>query len=261
MMNAFKEKDLNDFFISRDEFSFLQKLLLVRIITLNTRRGGETSKLLLDDFINCDKWKRSEDIERTTDPCEKLLASRLKVIYSKGKRKKRVQTLFPGEVQEAIEVLIKNRTKVGVAASNEYLFACTTKRSVNPIQRWEVVHEVCLKANLEKPHLVTSTKIRKHMATVLQLLDMNNAELEWVTEHLGHTQDVHETWYRLDASTVELTKAPKILIAKDVGVEFTNKKMKDLTGNIFFYLWFLNCIISKTILALLETFTPAKPNK
>lgn len=29
------------------------------------------------------------------------------------------------------------------------------------------------------------------MATVLQLLDMNAAELEWVTEHLGHTTDVH----------------------------------------------------------------------
>ena len=72
------------------------------------------------------------------------------------------------------------------------------------------------------------------MATVLQLLDMNNAELEWITEHLGHTQDVHKTWYRQEASTVELTKVAKILIAKDVGVEFTNKKMNDLTGNLFF---------------------------
>ena len=29
------------------------------------------------------------------------------------------------------------------------------------------------------------------MERVLQLLDMNNAELDWVTEHIGHTQDVH----------------------------------------------------------------------
>ena len=90
----------------------------MRIITFNARRGGESSKLLLDDFINCDKWKRSEDIERITDPCERLLASRLNVIYSKCKRKKRVPTLFTDEVQEAIETLIKNRIKVGVAAGN-----------------------------------------------------------------------------------------------------------------------------------------------
>ena len=101
------------------------------------------------------------------------------------------------------------------------------------------------------------------MAAVLQLLDMNNAELERITEHLGHTQDVHKAWYLQEASTVELTKVAKTLIAKDVGVEFTNRKMKDLTGNVFFFfcLWLLYCIISKTILILLETFTPAKPNK
>lgn len=73
------------------------------------------------------------------------------------------------------------------------------------------------------------------MAAVLQLLDMNNAELERITEHLGHTQDVHKTWYLQEASTVELTKVAKTLIAKDVGVEFTNRKMKDLTGNAFFF--------------------------
>ena len=68
------------------------------------------------------------------------------------------------------------------------------------------------------------------MATVLQLLDMNNAELEWVTEHLGHTPDVHKTWYRQEASTVELTKVAKLLIAKDNNVNFKNKKMRDITG-------------------------------
>ena len=53
------------------------------------------------------------------------------------------------------------------------------------------MHEIAHKAVLKKPELITSSKIRKHMATVLQLLDMNAAELEWVTEHLGHTTDVH----------------------------------------------------------------------
>ena len=72
------------------------------------------------------------------------------------------------------------------------------------------------------------------MATVLQLLDMNNAELEWVTEHLGHTADVHKTWYRQEASTIELTKVAKLLIAKDKNVNFKNKKMKDITGKTVF---------------------------
>ena len=55
------------------------------------------------------------------------------------------------------------------------------------------------------------------MATVLQLLDMTDAKLSWVTDHLGHTGDVHKLWYRQEESTVELTKVAKILIAKDCG--------------------------------------------
>ena len=66
------------------------------------------------------------------------------------------------------------------------------------------------------------------MATILQLLDMTNAELEWVTEHLGHTGGVHKTWYRQEASTIELTKVAKLLIAKDNGVNFKNKNMAEL---------------------------------
>lgn len=80
------------------------------------------------------------------------------------------------------------------------MFPCTTKQSLNHIRGWEVVNEMMHKVDLENPELVTSTKIRKHVVTFLQHFDMNHAEFEWVTEHLGHTEDVHRTWCRQKAS-------------------------------------------------------------
>ena len=220
--------------ISKIEFSYLQKLCLVRLITFNARRGGEASKIKLEQWLNCDKWKREEDIQNIEDPMEKLLAQRLNLVYSKGKRKKRVPTLFTDELSKALRYLVKYRSNVGVLEKNIYLFPCPTRNSKSHIRGCEVLHEISLKASLQNPNLVTSTKIRKHMATVLQLLDMNNAELEWVTEHLGYTADVHKTWYRQEASTIELTKVAKLLIAKDKNVNFKNKKMKDITGKTVF---------------------------
>lgn len=41
--------------------------------------------------------------------------------------------------------------------------------------------------NLKKLVLITPTRIRKYLATVLQLLDMCHAELSWLTNHFGHT--------------------------------------------------------------------------
>ena len=45
----------------------------------------------------------------------------------------------------------------------------------------------CFKSKIRKnKSCKSSTKICKHMTTLLQLLDLNNEELEWVSEHLGH---------------------------------------------------------------------------
>ena len=153
----------------------MQKLCLVRLITFNARRGGEASKIKLEQWLNCDKWKRDEDIQNIEDPMEKLLAQRLNLVYSKGKRKKRVPTLFTNELSKALTYLVKYQSNVGVLEKNIYLFPCPTRNSKKHIRGSEVVHEISLKASLQKSNLVTSTKIRKHMATVLQLLDMNNA--------------------------------------------------------------------------------------
>ena len=180
--------------------------------------------------MNSEKWKRFEDINSIEDSVERLLAKRLKLTCSKGKQKKRVVTLFTDEVNKGLKILVKNCSVVGVSNDNIYLFPCITRNSKNHIRGWEVVHDIGSNASLKKPNLITSTKMRKHMATVLQLLVMNDAELDWVTEHLGHTQDVHRQWYRQEASTRELTKVAKLLIAKDNNVNFKNKKMTDITG-------------------------------
>ena len=60
---------------------------------------------------------------------------------------------------------------------------------------------------------------------------MNEAELSWVTDHLGHSADVHKLWYRQEESTVELTKVAKVLMAKDNGERFHNKTMAELCGS------------------------------
>jgi len=54
---------------------------------------------------------------------------------------------------------------------------------------------------LKSPQLLTPTRTRKYLATLLQLLDMNEAELTWMTNHMGHSKDVHMQWYRKEDST------------------------------------------------------------
>ena len=77
--------------LSHEEYMYMSKLVYVRLLTFNARRGGEPGKLLLEDWkmIESDRWKRESDIDRITDPVEKQLMQRLKLCYIEGKKKKR----------------------------------------------------------------------------------------------------------------------------------------------------------------------------
>ena len=66
----------------------------------------------------------------------------------------------------------------------------------------------------ESSYLVTSMKIQKYRAAVLQLLDMHNLKRELITEHVRQTCDVHKPWYRQEASTVELMMVAKFLLQR-----------------------------------------------
>jgi hypothetical protein len=59
--------------------------------------------------------------------------------------------------------------------------------------------------------LLRSRFLRKHCATVSQLLDLKGHELDWLARHMGHHIAVHRQFYCLHQKTLELTKVSRIL--------------------------------------------------
>lgn len=56
-----------------------------------------------------------------------------------------------------------------------------------------------------------------YVATVSQILDLQENELDWLPCHLGHDITVHREYYWLHESTTELAKVGKILTTVDEG--------------------------------------------
>ena len=63
---------------------------------------------------------------------------------------------------------------------------------------------------------------------LMQLLDITDAELSWLTHYMGHTKDTHFVLYRKEHSHVELTKVAKVLTAMDSVENIQNKKIDDV---------------------------------
>ena len=88
---------------------------------------------------------------------------------------------------------------------------------------------------LEKPELVKSTNLRKYVATVSQLVDMNESEMGWLANHMGHDIHVHKEYYRLPQTTIEMAVVGNLLMAVDEGRahQFKGKTLRqlNLAGN------------------------------
>ena len=194
------------------EWRELAEATLCRSITVNARRVGEPPALTLEEWQDAldDKWKKKEVLS-VLNEAERHLADHRKVVYITGKQQGMVPILG------------------SVIKSNKCLFARQLQDSLNHLDGWQMVNSVASRASLLKPELVTYTRLRKELATTLQLLDMNAAELTWVSNHLGHSVNVHKQWCQQEESTIEQTKVAKVLIAEDDRITSLNKRMTGTT--------------------------------
>ncbi len=113
--------------------------------------------------------------------------------------------LLLGHTKSSVDFLIKKQSEVGILDENPFLFARIGTRTN--------IHES--KAN--NPELLRSTKLRKHVATLCQLLDLNNQELEQVACFMGHDLRVHCEYYRKTDKTFQVAKTGKLLFAMENG--------------------------------------------
>ena len=91
--------------------------------------------------------------------------------------------------EEVVRLLIDNREKGTFSSENIYVFASGSGES--RMKGCVMLHAISKKIDLDKTKSITPTRAKKYLATVLQLLDINAAELTWVTNHMTHTENLH----------------------------------------------------------------------
>ncbi|KAK7882120.1 hypothetical protein WMY93_028294 [Mugilogobius chulae] len=150
-----------------------------------------------------------EDLGDALSDLEKKLCQHFRRLEIAGKRGRKVPVLLTPAMQEALDLLVSKREM--------YVWA-------------------------KNPESLTSTKLRKQTATLSQVLNLSNTELDQLADFLGHDVRVHRQFYRLPEGTLQLAKVSKILMALEQGrmAEFKGKGLDDITidpeGKDFFCL-------------------------
>ena len=216
-----------------EAFRELAEVTVARIVVINRRRSTEGAKLTIDQFRNRPKWNQNSlsEIQESLTPLEVELCKRLDLVYIRGKRGRKVPIMLTADVIYAIQCLIRTRVTVGVNKDNKYIFAAPTRDSKSHLRGHDCLANVVARCKLKCPQGIKSTKLRKYAATVSQILDLKNNEIEWLAGHMGHDLNVHKEYYRLQDHTIELAKVSKLLLALDEGngKDLIGKKLSDIT--------------------------------
>ena len=208
---------------------------LAHLILLNRRRTGEASKLMLKHVEEMSSGSEMNDeIRKSLSPFEIQLCNTFKRVEVRGKRGRKVPMLLNKELTSAIQLLINTREAVGVNENNIYVFAIPTGNSLQFIRGNDALRKHAKLCELKCPQAITSTKLRKHIATLSQILNLEERELDILANFLGHDVRIHREYYRLPEHTTQIAKCGKLLLMMEQGKvgEFSGKQLKDIEIDI-----------------------------
>lgn len=175
-----------------DTYKTLVQCTLALLILFNRRRIGDVQYLKIHNYLN-DRKSNITDFENVLTETEKLLTKKYKRVVNGGKGSRPIVILVPELLQHFIKILLDYRNKY-IPTANDYLFAIPQSKI-----RWGqgdvAFRNLTKRMNLQHPEAISSNKLRKHIATVAQILNLSKEETKQFSKFMGHTEKTHSEFY------------------------------------------------------------------
>lgn len=213
---------------NRSSWRNLASATLAQLVLFNRRRGGETERIQLKQYTDGVKQKKEmqQEVAQCLSPFEQNLARSMRRIEIRGKRGRCVPVLLTEKHFNQLEALCSRRSECGIHDENQFVFA-RDGHSQTPIRSSDVLKKFASDCGAKNPELITSTSLRKHVATISQILSLKDNELDSLANFLGHDINIHRQYYRLPEDTIQLAKLSKLLLEIENG-NISNHKGKTL---------------------------------
>lgn len=199
------------------------------VMIFNKRRVGELQRMTSAAFLENHGLITSSEFEKVLSNSEKILYRSLKRIVIRGKRGRGVPVLFDQKTTDCTTFLLSVRNNFNLE-NNPFLFGMPG--TVNPISGYVVMRKhalIALKGDKSRASLLTSTRLRKQLATITQIFKMTKDELEQLAKFMGHTEKTHAEFYRLPDDVYQTAKVSKLLLLSSNSVLFNRYKGKPLS--------------------------------
>nr|XP_055041257.1 uncharacterized protein LOC129428912 isoform X2 [Misgurnus anguillicaudatus]XP_055041258.1 uncharacterized protein LOC129428912 isoform X2 [Misgurnus anguillicaudatus] len=215
---------------SSQAYAELAKVTLAQVIIFNRRRAGEVSKMTLECFMKRDQTELHEDIALGLSPFEQKMSKHFSRVEIMGKKGRKVAVLLSHDLVGAIQLLVDKRDSCEVDGDNPFLFARPKCSATSFFRGQDCIRLFANQCGAQNPEYLRSTQLRKQVATMSQILNLKDNELDQLANFLGHDIRVHRDFYRLPDATIEIAKISKLLLAMEIGTlgSFQGKSLSEI---------------------------------
>ncbi|XP_070576783.1 uncharacterized protein [Ptychodera flava] len=202
----------------------LCRVTLAQMILFNRRRSSEMSRMTMDDYENIHRGI-NEGVDSCLSSFEDHLCQKMNVVEVWGKRGRNVPVILTSCLKDQVDLLVSSRNKVGINKKNKYVFACL-KNSELPVHGSTAIRKYADSAGLLAPDVVTSTGLRKQIATLSQVFNLTEHEMDIIAGFIGHDIRIH----KLPNHTLQVAKLGRILMAFEEGniTQFKGKTLDEI---------------------------------
>ncbi|XP_076008551.1 uncharacterized protein LOC143002364 [Genypterus blacodes] len=139
----------------------------------------------------------------------------------------KVWALVNGMTQDEITHAVKEDIYIMKVGEKMY----NRQRETARFRGSDCIRELAKNCGAEKPEALSSTKLRRQVATLSRVLNLNDTEQDLLADFLGHDIRVHRKFYRLPEGTLQLAKISKVLMACEQGrlAEFKGKSLDQIS--------------------------------
>ena len=195
----------------------LSEAVLSEIIALNMRRGGEASRIPTNVYKDAastwDNRNFNNELFCSLTPNQKENAKKHFLVKIIGKCGTHVPCILTYKMKEKVDSLLVHRDKLGIPEDNIYLFAIPGHKT--HLRSWDIIRKFCEEFQVKN---LTTTSLRKYLATCAQALNFSDKDVGHLARHLGHTPHVHMKHYRTHLDVIEVGKMASVLHATQQGV-------------------------------------------
>ena len=200
----------------KSTFKTLAEVTLVQLIMFNRRRSGEVSKMRIEMFSAASNNAiQQSDVTNHLSAVEVKLCNILMRVEIPGKRGNIVPVLMTAKYKEQVECIINHRESGDIPATNSYVFA--QANSEKHLSGCDNMRKYSSRCGAKCPQSLRSTALRKHVATLSQVLNLKDNELDILAQFMGHDIRVHREYYRLPSNILQSAKVAKLLLAMESG--------------------------------------------